>query len=355
MHRLGRLFMLALLVAAFPIPADAAGPDDPTQAAAAFFPPGYTLSFAQVVDLAGNGQQQAIVVVEGHQHAPPSQIAALLTRQNGTWRLAYRTPPDENARAEIYAYPKSADHPGFVVANWHFCGANCNNGGRAVVRWDGTAATVVLDGLDDRGFTNAYPASGVVLFRAPIWRKADPRCCNIDWLRRTWVWQGADLVPDSFVITGAGDADIPPTPVWMQRDGPTLFAALVPFQQAMGATSILAPLFAPAVTVQNPEGACTASGTAVASALAGRAFGYLNGLWDVPDGYNLGINLAARGGGGAGSPEARADTCRIGGSGIGGYVAHLTRSGGTFQVDTMRAVPVVYEAVPDTAIQVPPV
>jgi hypothetical protein len=100
--------------------------ENPTQAAQRILP-GYTVDKATVLDLGGDGGQEALVTLEkGTTLVDRNMVAAILTQQDGAWTLAWRTASEANATVDIGGFPKGGAHPGFVTASYHLCGANCN-------------------------------------------------------------------------------------------------------------------------------------------------------------------------------------------------------------------------------------
>jgi len=96
------------------------GSVDLSQAAVAALPQGTTVKSISSIDLAGDGQVQALVVGE---ETPiragygTNDIAALVSWQSNRWNVIYRTQYESvnNYLAAIDGYAKTNAHPGFVV------------------------------------------------------------------------------------------------------------------------------------------------------------------------------------------------------------------------------------------------
>lgn len=343
---------LPLTVPTTPVPGSGG---DPGQAALQTLPAGYTIKNVQTVDLGVDGQQQAIFVAE-NPTIVIGQIAGLVVMKNDAWTLAFRTKADDHAVADITAHTKTSTHPGFVAASYHTCGANCNAGEHTIVRWDGNGATtIVLSGADDRGTIKADPASGRVTLTGPVYRTQDPRCCPSYTFARAWAWQGGNLVPDTFDFLPINTTNAPALPQWLKSTGPTLITFLAPFVQIPPDASGIGALFKDQVTVVNLQGqSCSTSGAAVGKALAGIIIPYLGGIWPVDiGGYRVTVSLNAPAGGAP--TAAQAGGCALGGTGTGGYVISILPATNGFALVDLQAVAQVYQAIPDTAIQVPPV
>ncbi|MDQ6834526.1 MAG: hypothetical protein M3008_14115, partial [Chloroflexota bacterium] len=316
-------------------------------------PSGYSIKTIQTVDLGVEGQQQAILITENP--AVHGQIAALMIRKNDAWSLAFRTKPDDNATATISAYPKTSAHPGFVTASYHLCGANCNNGEHTVIRWDGNGnTTIALNGLDDRGAFKADPTSGRVSLTGPLYRAQDANCCASYTYARTWTWQGENIIPENLNVLPVESGNAPPVPQWLQQTGPSLFTFLEPFVVDPPDTNLIGADFTDPTTVIDLNGnACMASRQAIGNALAGITIRSIGGLWPTENGgYKFTLDLSTSGGV---APIAQADTCAIGGNGVGGYVVTIQQGNAGFALVSVQAVAQPYKVIPDTAIRVPPV
>jgi hypothetical protein len=331
---------------------------DPAQAARQFLPLDASVTDARAVDLDGNGQTTAALIVAEASTTGPlhSQIALFIVKQGSTWNLAYRTPPDEYASVAIDAIPKSASHPAFVIANWHLCGANCSRGGHTVIRWDGGGkVSVILDGQDDRGYLTADAATGTVKLAGPVYRSQDARCCPAYQYTRMWVWQGTDLHADAFTIFNLSGSSAGTPPAWLTQVGPGLFLSFVPLTADPPSASGLAQLFGGQVSVRDSQGqTCTAQGASLAATFAGLPSHAVYGLWLDGDQYRAVVGTSS---GGAGkTPATQADGCTVGGDGVDGYTLTLVATtGGGWQITAIEAIPHAFKIAPDTAIVVPPV
>ena len=269
---------------------------------------------------------------------PPCSRAALVRGTSSTVRQR------RDAFVEIYPYPKTAGHPGFVVANWHFCGANCNNGGHTIVRWDGDAGTIVLDGFDDRGFANAYPNQGSCSFarRSGATRTRDVATstgCSAPGNGGAWTSFPMASPSPARAVGFAADT----------RMAGTRWSYALPRARPVPAAIADRRLTRAALRAhrhgrESGRRNMHCDGTGRRRRLRGPGATSLGGLWDEGDGFNLGINVALSGGSGPASPENQADGCHIGGSGIGGYIAHLVVSRGAVQIRAVRAAPVCLQS-----------
>ncbi|MDQ2784636.1 MAG: hypothetical protein M3Y58_06500 [Chloroflexota bacterium] len=326
---------------------------DPGQVALQALPPGYAIKTIQTVDLGGEGQPQAILIAENP--AVHGQIAVLMALKSGAWSLAFRTKPDDYATATISAYPKTSAHPGFVTASYHRCGANCNDGEHTVIRWDGNGnTTLALNGPDDRGAFKADSASGRVSLTGPLYRAQDANCCASYTYARTWMWQSENLVPENLNVLPVGGTHAPPLPQWVQQAGPSLFTFLEPFFMNPPDTNLIGADFTDPTTVIDLNGnACMASRQAIGNALPGITIRSIGGLWPTDNGgdkFTLDLSIS-----GGVAPMAQADTCTLGGNGVGGYVVTMQQGNAGFVLTSLQAVAQPFKVIPDTAIRVPPV
>jgi len=364
MFRSGALVALVALVVAIALPGGVIRAADDTMnatnAAQAQLPSGYQVTYTQIVDLGGNGQMQAIIKAESTPSEAATltaQIVGLLVQEGGNWLFRVKTTPfmDAGTTAEIYAYPKNSQHPGFVIINQHICGANCNGGTYNLFLYDGSNNfPKVITGVNDRGTLSADPDTAAVTLTGPVYAYADARCCPQYRYTRTYTWQKNTLTQSDLTFAPAPGKMVP---AWLTSDGPTLVTLLDGFvaQPALGnaiTVSYIAPVFADTVTVKDAANdACTASGDAIAQVLAKGIAPGGGAIWPTADGYNLALHWDSRT-----MPEGiAADSCILDAGANGGYVLHLTRVGNRFVGDMLFATPQIRDATPADAIQLPPV
>jgi len=361
--RFGALVALMIAMTAMMLPTGFTRAADDTMAAVtaaqAQLPSGYQVTYSQIVDLGGDGQMQAIIKAESVSSVAATlnaQVVGVLVRKGDAWQLVSQTQPfpDGGTTADIYAYPKNSQHPGFVITNAHLCGANCNAGTYALMRYDNGTLMPALSGVNDRGNLSADPSTAIVTLTGPVYAYADARCCAQYRYTRTFTWQGNALTQSDLTFAPAPEKTVP---VWFTSEGPVLVTLLDGFvaQPALGDTitpAYIAPVFADTVTVRDAaDSACTASGSAIAGALVQGITAGSGALWPSADGYNLALHWDSR----AMPNGVMADSCTLDAGNNGGYVLHLTRVGNRFVGDTLYATPQIRDATPADAIQLPPV
>ncbi len=168
-----RSAMLVALVMALALPVGfIRAADDVASAAQTQLPTGYRVTYSQIVDLGGDGQMQAIIKAESASAVAATltaQIVGVLVQKGDAWQLVSQTQPfpDSGTIADIYAYPKNSQHPGFVITNAHLCGANCNAGTYALMRYDNGNLMPTLSGVNDRGNLSADPDTAAVTLTGP--------------------------------------------------------------------------------------------------------------------------------------------------------------------------------------------
>ena len=357
-HTLRYCVLVALLFGSALPPVVARAADDPATAATAQLPAGYTVTYTQVVDLGGDGRLQAIIKADAPSGPTvlPAQIVGVLVQKGGTWQLVSQTMPfpETGTQADIYAYPKNSQHPGFVITNQHICGANCNAGTYALMRYDNGAFITAISGVNDRGHLSADPDTTAVTLDGPVYTHADPRCCPPYRYTRTFTWQGNNLVQRDIAFTPAPEQTVP---AWFTSDGSVLVTSLSGFiaEPAIGAPvtpAYIAAIFSETVTVKDAANTtCIASGKAIAAALAGGITRGGGAVWPTADGYNLALRWTN----GAAPDGIAADACTLDAGADGGYVLHLIRISDRFIGDTLSATPQIANATPADAIQLPPV
>jgi len=337
--RFGALVALMIAMTAMMLPTGFTRAADDTMAAVtaaqAQLPSGYQVTYSQIVDLGGDGQMQAIIKAESVSSVAATlnaQVVGVLVRKGDAWQLVSQTQP----------FPA------------HLCGANCNAGTYALMRYDNGTLMPALSGVNDRGNLSADPSTAIVTLTGPVYAYADARCCAQYRYTRTFTWQGNALTQSDLTFAPAPEKTVP---VWFTSEGPVLVTLLDGFvaQPALGDTitpAYIAPVFADTVTVRDAaDSACTASGSAIAGALVQGITAGSGALWPSADGYNLALHWDSR----AMPNGVMADSCTLDAGNNGGYVLHLTRVGNRFVGDTLYATPQIRDATPADAIQLPPV
>ena len=319
-------------------------------------PPGFAVDSVQAVDLGANGETQAIFTGYGMDGPLRIETAGLLVQRGGAWVLDFATPTDSSGAASVKAFPKNANHPGFVLFAFHYCGANCNSGFHTVVRYDGGGmTTIVLNGADDRGNPTADAAIGKVTLNAPLYRASDPRCCPAYAYMQAWTWRGTELMQDSLTLR-ASDSEVgQPLPEWLRSSGVPLFTFLGPLQAINPGASVVG-LFRPSIAIRDLAGrTCNTDAAALAAELPGLILPGNVYLWPATGGsFRASVTLQTRDDKGT-SVSTTAGSCALGGAGVAGYTLTIEGQQQGFLITGMQAVDEVYKSLPDTAVTVPAV
>lgn len=349
------------LVLAMALPVAAQAQDDPTAAVMALLPPGYTVTYTQTVDLGSDGRAEVIFkAVSTPQPAFHLETVGIAVQIGETWQIVMQTTPFAglSTAADIYAYARNDQHPGFVIVNEHQCGANCNGGTGRVLRYTGgDGFPIILMSVNDRGTLAADATSGTIMLTGPVYAYANPRCCAEYAYIRTWAWQGNnsadELMGGDFMFTTAPGKTLP---AWFARDGQALILSLDsfiarPLPGYVGDVAMIALLLAPRVTISDAANqTCTAPRDAVAAALVqGNAAS--SAVWPEGDGYAVALRWDNR----AAPMGAMAGGCLLDAGQGGGYILSLSRTADGFAASALAAAPQISSLIPADAVVVPPV
>jgi len=176
---------------------------DLSQAAAAALPPGTTVSTITSIDLAGDGQVQALVTGQETPISPTfvtNGVAALVSWQSNRWNVIYRTPYESGKQyvANIDGFTKTANHPGFVVITSGTHGAASHSFvGFQVFQWEAGKLTSVMERPKvSKGKVTEDAQTGRVRFEAPVYQGTAADCCPSYLVSNTWVWRNSQLQLD---------------------------------------------------------------------------------------------------------------------------------------------------------------
>jgi len=356
-------FAALVLAMALPVAAQAQvqAQDDPTAVVMALLPPGYTVTYTQTVDLGSDGRAEVIFkAASTPQPGFHLETVGIAVQIGAAWQIVVQTTPFAglSTTADIYAYTRNDQHPGFVIVNEHQCGANCNGGTGRVLRYTGgDSFPTILTSVNDRGTLSGDPANGTITLTGPVYAYANPRCCAEYAYIRTWAWQGNsstdDVTGGDFAFTAAPGKTLP---TWFARDGQALVLSLDgltarPAIEYPGDAAMIALLLAPRVTISDAANqTCTASRDAVAAALAqGNAAS--SAVWPEGDGYAVALRWDNR----AAPMGAMAGGCLLDAGQGGGYILSLSRTADGFAASALAAAPQISSLIPADAVVVPPV
>jgi len=356
-------FAALVLAMALPVAAQAQvqAQDDPTAAVTTLLPPGYTVTYSQTVDLGGDGRAEVIFkAASTPQPGFHLETVGIAVQIGAAWQIVMQTTPFAglSTAADIYAYTRNDQHPGFVIVNEHQCGANCNGGTGRVLRYTGgDNFSTILTSVNDRGTLAADSTSGTIMLTGPVYAYANPRCCAEYTYIRTWAWQGNsstnELMGGDFMFTAAPGKTLP---AWFARDGQALMLSLDsfiarPLPGYIGDVAMIALLLAPSVTISDAANqTCTAPRDAVAAALAqGNAAS--SAVWPEGDGYAVALRWDNR----AAPTGTTAGGCLLDAGQGGGYILYLSRTADGFAASILAAAPQISSLIPADAVVVPPV
>ncbi len=160
-------------------------------------PADYTVKKLDMVDLAGDGKMQALLVLQKKQPTGGHEVrelASLMQWQGAYWRPLYRSQYRDDfqtLQAGIKAYPKTDRHPGFALVESRISGATPRTRLRfTVLRWDEKTSTTSI-ALDAEGYQSSVTVddqTGGLRHDVAMFRVNSPECCPSFQMTRTWVW-----------------------------------------------------------------------------------------------------------------------------------------------------------------------